>query len=146
LGLIDDIEGGPVGLDTAVFIYFIEEHPLYLPLVEQIFMVLDEDRLIGVTSTVTLLEALVVPFRAGDLSLAERYETLLTFSRGLVLLDLDRPLVRMAAQIRAMYGLKTPDALQVAAALHAGCTAFVTNDRKIPAIGGLRILQLRDYL
>lgn len=146
MGLIDDIEGGPVGLDTAVFIYFIEEHPLYLPLVEQIFMVLDEDRLIGVTSTVTLLEALVVPFRAGDLSLAELYETLLTFSRGLLLLDLDRPLVRMAAQIRAMYGLKTPDALQVAAALHAGCTAFVTNDRKIPAIGGLRILQLRDYL
>jgi len=146
LGLIDDFEGGPVGLDTAVFIYFIEEHPLYLPAVEQIFNALDEECLIGVTSTVTLLETLVVPFRAGDFFLAELYETLLTFSRGLLLLDLDRPLVRMAAQIRAMYGLKTPDALQVAAALQAGCTALVTNDRKIPSVGGLRVLQLRDYL
>ena len=52
----------------------------------------------------------------------------------------------MAAQLRAMEGLKTPDALQVAAALQAGCTAFVTNDRKIPSVGGLRVLQLRDYL
>lgn len=146
MGLIDDFEGGPVGLDTAVFIYFIEEHPLYLPAVEQIFNALDEECLIGVTSTVTLLETLVVPFRAGDFFLAELYETLLTFSRGLLLLDLDRPLVRMAAQIRAMYGLKTPDALQVAAALQAGCTALVTNDRKIPSVGGLRVLQLRDYL
>lgn len=146
MGLIGDLDGGPVGLDTAVFIYYIEEHPFYLPLVEPLFVALDEERLTGVTSTVTLLETLVVPFRAGDLSLAERYETILTFSRGLLLLDLDRPLVRMAAQIRAMYGLKTPDALQVAAALQAGCTTFVTNDRKIPTIGGLRVLRLRDYL
>ncbi len=106
MGLIGDLDGGPVALDTAVFIYFIEEHPLYLSLVEEIFVALDEERLIGVTSTITLLETLVVPFRAGDLSLAKRYETLLTFSRGLLLLDLDRPLVRMAAQIRAMYGLR----------------------------------------
>lgn len=146
MGLIADLEGGPVGLDTAVFIYYIEEHPLYLPLVESIFEALDEERLLGLTSTVTLLEALVVPIRAGNLALAEQYERLLCQSRGLLLLDLDRSLVRLAAQVRAFEGLKTPDALQLAAALQAGCTAFVTNDRKMPAIGGLRILQLRDYL
>lgn len=100
----------------------------------------------GVTSTITLLETLVVPIRAGNLALAERYETLLSNSRGLRLIDLDRPLVRRAAQLRALLGLKTPDALQVAAALRAGCTAFLTNDRTIPAIGGLQVLQLRDYL
>ena len=93
-----------------------------------------------------LLETLVVPIRAGNLALAERYETLLSNSRGLRLIDLDRPLIRQAAQIRALEGLKTPDALQVAAALRAGCTAFLTNDRKIPAVGGLRVLQLQDYL
>ncbi len=146
MGLIADLEGGPVGLDTAVFIYFIEEHPLYLPLVESIFVALDEERLSGSTSTITLLETLVIPVRAGNFSLAERYEFLLTHSRGLRLLDLNRPLVRLAAQIRGLEGLKTPDAIQVAAALHAGCTTFVTNDRRIPAIGGLRVLQLRDYL
>ncbi len=146
MGLIRDLGEGPVALDTVVFIYFIEEHPRFLPLVEPIFVALDEERIIGVTSTVTLLETLVVPIRAGNLALAERYETLLSNSRGLRLIDLDRPLIRQAAQIRALEGLKTPDALQVAAALRAGCTAFLTNDRKIPAVGGLRVLQLQDYL
>ena len=112
---------------------------------ESIFVALDEERLSGSTSTITLLETLVIPVRAGNFSLAERYEFLLTHSRGLRLLDLNRPLVRLAAQIRGLEGLKTPDAIQVAAALHAGCTTFVTNDRRIPAIGGLRVLQLRDY-
>ena len=146
MGLIGDLDGGPVALDTAVFIYFIEEHPLYLSLVEEIFVALNEERLIGVTSTITLLETLVVPIRAGNLTLAEQYEGHLSHSRGLLLLDLDRPLVRLAAQLRALEGLKTPDALQIAAALQTGCTTFVTNDRRIPAVGGLRVLQLRDYL
>jgi predicted nucleic acid-binding protein len=146
LGLIGDLDGGPVGLDTAIFIYFIEEHPRFLPLVESIFLALDQGRLTGATSTVTLLETLVVPMRAGNLPLAEQYESILGNSRGLRLIDIDRPLVRLAAQIRALEGLKTPDALQIAAALRAGCTTFLTNDRKIPAIGGLRVLQLRDYL
>jgi predicted nucleic acid-binding protein len=64
----------------------------------------------------TLLEVLVVPYRAGNAGLAVRYEE-----------------------------LKTPDALQLAAALGAGCTTFVTNDRRIPAIRGMRVLQLGDY-
>lgn len=146
MGLIRDLGEGPVGLDTVVFIYFIEEHPRFLPLVESIFVALDEGRLFGVTSAITLLETLVVPIRAGNLPLAQRYEALLSHSRGLGLIDLDRSLVRLAAQIRALEGLRTPDALQVAAALRSGCTSLVTNDRKIPTIGGLEILQLDDYL
>ena len=42
-------------------------------------------------------------------------------------------------------GLKTPDALQIASALSAGCPAFLTNDRRIPSMQGLRVLQLDDY-
>ena len=60
-------------------------------------------------------------------------------------MDLTRDQLRTAAQLRAATGLKTPDALQLAAALSAGCAAFVTNDRRIPAIRGMRVLQLGDY-
>jgi len=42
--------------------------------------------------------------------------------------------------------MKTPDALQVAAALSAGCTALLTNDDRWPAsVGGLRILWIEAY-
>ncbi len=98
------------------------------------------------TSGLTLLETLVVPYRTGNPTLADRYEALLAGSRGLRLLDLDRPLLRAAAQLRAAVRVKTPDALQLAAALGAGATAYLTNARDLPRIPGLRILQLRDYV
>jgi predicted nucleic acid-binding protein len=42
--------------------------------------------------------------------------------------------------------VKTPDALQLCTALSGGCTSFVTNDRVLPKVPGLRILQLKDYM
>jgi predicted nucleic acid-binding protein len=144
--LIDDIGAGPVGLDTAIFIYLIEEHPRFLPLVEPVFEAVDRGRWPGITSGVTLLEVLVVPYRFGDVALAERYEALLTRSRGIHLLDVDQTLLRAGAQIRALTGMRAPDALQVAAAIQARSSAYLTNDRRLPRVPGLRVLQLRDYL
>jgi len=141
-----DLGGGPVGVDTAIFIYFIEEHPRYLPLVELLFKEAHAGRKELVTSVLTLLEVLVVPYRSGDHLLAERYEALLTQSRGVRVADISRDHLRAAAQLRAASGVKTPDALQLVAALSAGCTAFLTNDRQLPAIPGLRILQLSSYV
>ncbi len=146
MGLIEDIGAGPVGLDTVIFVYFIEEHPEFLSLVEPVFATIDLGSLQGVTSALTLLETLVTPYRAGNTALAERYEALLTRSRNLRLIELDRPLLRAAAQLRASAGVKTPDALQLAAGLLTNCTAYLTNDRELPVIRGLRILQLRNYL
>ncbi len=146
MGLIDDLLPGPAGLDTAIFIYFIEEDPRFLEIVKPVFEAIDRGVLQGVTSSLTLLEVLVAPYRAGDFPLADRYEAFLTRSRGLRLVDLDRSLLRGAAQLRATSRLKAPDAIQVAAALATRCRVFVTNDRKIPPVPGLEILKLRDYL
>jgi predicted nucleic acid-binding protein len=67
-------------------------------------------------------------------------------TRGLRLADIDHVQVRNAAQLRAQWPkLGTPDALQLAAALLGGCSAFVTNDRRLPSIPGLKILKLKDY-
>ncbi len=147
MGLIQDIRGGPVGLDTVAFIYLIEEHPRFLPVVEPVFAAVDSGRVNAVSSSLTLLEVLVVPYRSGDLRLAHRYEELLTQSRGLRLIEIDRAQLRAAAQLRGVHrALKTPDALQLCAALEGGGTTFVTNDRDLPPIPGLRILQLNDYV
>ncbi len=143
---MEDIAGGPVGLDTAIFIYFIEEHPRFLSLVEPLFVALDAGPLEGITSDLTLLETLVVPYRVGNGALAERYEALLTRSRGIRLVELHRPLLRAAAQLRARLRVTTPDAMQLAAALGTNCATYLTNDRALPAVAGLRVLQLRDYL
>jgi predicted nucleic acid-binding protein len=131
-----------VAIDSAIVIYFIEEHPKFLPVILPLFREADQGKRQLVTSAITLLEVLVVPFRAGDRRLADRYEALLTRSRGVQLVDATRDQIRAAAQLRAATGVRTPDALQLVAALGFGCTAFVTNDRRLPVIPGLRVVQL----
>jgi len=140
-----DLGRGPLGVDTAIFIYFIEESPRFLPLLEPLFREVDEGRRELITSALTLLEVLVVPYRSGDHLLAGRYEALLTQSRGVRVAEISRDHLRAAAQLTAATGIKTPDSLQLVAALGAGCTAFLTNDRDLPTIPGLRILQLAAY-
>jgi predicted nucleic acid-binding protein len=146
VGLIDEVGKGSVALDTAAFIYFIEEHPLFLPLLRPLFAASDRGEVTIVTSALTLLEVLVISYRAGDLALANRYEAHLTRSRGVFVREIDLAQLRAAAQLRAITSVRTPDALQLAAALGEGCTAFVTNDRRLPAVPGLRVLQLGDFV
>ena len=141
-----DVGPGPLAIDTAIFIYFIEKNPRFLPLIDPLFREADDGTRELVTSALTLLEVLVVPLRARNRSLADRYEALLTRSRGIRLVDMTRDQLRAAAQLRATTGFKTPDALQVAAAIGAGCRTFLTNDRRLPSVSGLQIRQLSAYV
>ena len=146
MGLRAAVGAGPVALDTAPFIYFIEDHPRFGPQVERLLVDADRGARLVVTSALTLLEVLVLPYRAGDVALAERYEAVLSRSRGVRLVEVDHAQLRTAAQLRAAYRVRTPDALQLSAALTQRCTAFVTNDRALPRVPGLRILQLADFV
>ncbi len=144
--LLDRIGSGPVALDTCVFIYFIEANQDYLRAVEPVFQKIDASNLSAVTSSLTLLETLVVPYRVGDQDLAERYERLLTDSRGLTCEPIGNSILKAAAMIRAKTGIRTPDAVQLSTAIRAGCTTFVTNDRRLPSLGRLEVVQINDYL
>lgn len=145
MGLIAELGAGSVALDTAIFIYFIEENPQFLPAIVPLFQEADHGERELITSALTLLEVLVVPYRAGNRLLADRYEALLTRSRGIRLVDLAHDQLRAAAQLRAATGVKTPDALQLVAAIGAGCTTFLTNDRRLPPVAGLRVVELAPY-
>ena len=146
MGLSADVGSGPVGVDTAIFIYFIEEHVQYLPIIEPLFREVHGGRKLLVTSALTLLEVLVIPYRMGNRFISDRYEVLLTQSSGVRMVEISRHHLRAAAQLRAATRARTADALQLATAMSYGCTAFVTNDRDLPTIPGLRVLQLSSYL
>lgn len=146
MGLIEDLGSGPVGLDTPPFIYFIEEHPVYLGAVHPVFAAISEGRLTGVASALTLLETLVQPYRAGNAPLAEQYEAILTRSRGLEIGEINRNVLRAAAQLRAAQNIRTPDAIHLATALLARCPVYLTNDRDLPPVPGIRILQIKHYV
>jgi predicted nucleic acid-binding protein len=59
--------------------------------------------------------------------------------------ELGHSVLRAAAQLRARFQVRTPDALQLASALATGCSAFVTNDRRLPDLPGLRVIALDRY-
>lgn len=144
--MTDALPSGPVAIDTAIVIYFAERNERYIEAVRSLFEAADRGEVRLVTSTITLLEVLVVPYRSGDAVLARRYEELLSRSRGLTLVDLGRPLLHAAAHLRASRGVRTPDAIQLAAALTERCGCFLTNDRRLPDLPRLPVIQLADVL
>jgi predicted nucleic acid-binding protein len=141
---LDDALAGVarLGLDTAPIIYFIEAHPRYDAIVEQVFGLIASGSLTGVTSTITLTEVLVQPFMRGDTRLQQEYRDLLLHSDHFEVAPIDAGTAERAADLRARYGLRTPDALQLASALGSGCEAFLTDDSKLQRVVELRILML----
>ena len=141
MGWIDDIQGETIALDTAPLIYFIEEHPAYIEQVQCFFEGMAKDRFIVVTSTITLLEVLVHPLRRGQQKLACEYRDILLHSQ-LTTLEISHEISERAAQLRAGYGIRTPDALQIGTAISAGAKWFFTNDTGLPKIPNIRYLTL----
>jgi predicted nucleic acid-binding protein len=138
-----ELPSGRIGVDSAIFIYFIQQHQKYAARVRRVFQSAAAGRRELVTSAVTLLEVLIIPYRQGNVALAERYEALLSRSRGLRMVEIDRRVLKAAAQLRAVHGTRTPDAIQLATAALYGCVAFLTNDRRLPE-PGLRVIQLEE--
>ncbi len=133
-----------LGFDTPPFIYFIERHPAYVHLVREVFLRVDAGTIAGYSSAVTLTEVLTKPKELRDTIIEQEYRSLLLASRNFTLVVVDALVAEHAAELRARHRLRTPDALQVAAALSAGCEAFLTNDRSLRRVSELRVLVLDD--
>ena len=131
-----------IGLDTNVIIYYIEEHPVFLKKVEPLIDRIVEGKAIGITSYVTLLELLVKPIKEERFDLVEQYKTILMTQLEMV--PLDESVSLRAAELRAKYGIKTPDAIQLASVIFKNGDVFITNDDRLDAVEEINVLTLRD--
>ncbi len=134
--------GQKVGLDTMVFIYAFEEHPTYLPVLKNFFAALEKGEFKAVTSTLTITECLVQPYRKNAFALAAHYLVLFRNFPHLTVTPVSDDIAERAAFIRARYNFKTPDAIQIATAFLSGCQIFLTNDETLSSIEGIDILLL----
>ena len=136
-----------IGLETPIFIYFLENNARYGPLAQLTINGIEKGKWQGITSTITLMEITVRPWQLGRESAAREYEAVLVHFPNLSVVDVDRNVARAAAQLRAKYNVSPPDALQVAASLSYGAKAFLTNDKRLSRLQELiDILVLDDFV
>ena len=122
-------------LDTVIVIYDVESHPVFAPLVRgRLGSGVNE----FFVSEVTRMECLVHPLRLGDAARARAFESY--FQQLCDFVPISRAVAEQSAALRAKYQwLKTPDALHLAAAIVAGCDAFLTNDHRLDRVTEMKV-------
>jgi len=89
-------------------------------------------------SDLTRLECRVKPLAAGNAALLARYDRFFA-TPGYIRVALDTAVFDQATELRARRGLKTPDALHLAAAITSGCHELWTNDERLVRAADNRI-------
>ncbi len=144
--LLRNLRGRRVALDTMIFIYAFEEHPIFKAVLKSFFRALEKGEMTAVTSTLIITECLVQPYRKKDFALSAQYLVLFRNFPNLSIIPLTDDIAERAAFLRAQYNLRTPDAVQLATAFVSGCHAFITNDDRFLVAEGIRILVLDQII
>lgn len=131
-------------LDASALIYLVDGDAAWSGAVQQALQELaaaDPSLAIAV-SRLSVLECQVGPLRRGDQASLERFDALFA-QPDLLWVELTAPVVEQATRLRALHGVRTPDALQAACCLQLGSDAvMVSGDadfRRIPTLQ-LRLL------
>jgi predicted nucleic acid-binding protein len=146
MGLIQKLKNKTVFLDTAPLIYYIEENQQYSPILNKLFLANSKGEFLFQTSVITLLEILVHPMRENKHQLVEEYQNILCNSSTINIFELNIEIAKRAAGLRAKYGLKTPDSIQVATSVYTSAEYFLTNDIRLKAIKEIETLVLDELV
>ena len=133
-----------LGVDTAPFIYFTEQRAGYVDRMRSVFRRVVDGNMVAVVSTIVLPEILAKPLKESADELVAAYRSMFYYTQGIILRPVSSSIADHAADLRAHYNLKTPDALHIATAMDAGCQAFLTNDLDLRRVGEIQMLALDD--
>lgn len=132
--------------DTAPIIYVLEDDERFSKRFRWFFEGVDEGRYECVVSTVTMAEVLVGPIKEVRPDLVNTYRDALTSAPGYEAVELTFDIAQSAAEMRVAYGLKLPDAIQVATALSADCGFLLTADRDFAVVQEVEIVTGAEML
>lgn len=124
-------------VDTAPIVYVLEGNRRFAGRFTPLFQRHADGELLLAVTTVTIAEVMTGPFKAGEEALARRYRAALESWR---VVELTADIAEGAARLRGTYGLKLPDAIQLASALSINALALVTHDRDFAKVRGLPVL------
>lgn len=129
------------GLDANIFSYHFHKHPIFGPISKEIFDALSLNKLRAVTSIITLTEVFSVMAPLIKLKLLEKQ---FSETPNLVVIEVNNEVALAAAKLRREYGFRTPDAIQLATAVHAEARAFITNNSGLKTFKKIKIILLSE--
>jgi predicted nucleic acid-binding protein len=128
-----------IGIDSSIFIYSLEENPFFVEKSQSLLNSIEEGRVQGIFSIVGMIEVLTGPKLKKQFELAYRYRELLKTFPNLVIVGITEDIVDRASDLRADYGIRTPDAIHIASALCHGASIFYTNDVRLKKIKDIAV-------
>jgi uncharacterized protein len=131
---------------AVLIIYQLEANPRYLPFTDPIFGWLERRESRAVTSTITMTELLAQLYRDSDQRRVDEFYGLLSTYPNLEWIAPSLEIADLAARLRALHRLRTPDALQSATAIHARATGLVTNDSVFQRVDEFETLVVEGLL
>ncbi|HKO05104.1 MAG TPA: type II toxin-antitoxin system VapC family toxin [Candidatus Acidoferrales bacterium] len=135
-----------IALDTSIFIYQLESNPRYVFYTDHIFSWLERPGSQAVTSSITMTELLVQPFRDADKRRVAEVYGLLSTLPSLEWIAPSLEIAALAARMRALHRMRTPDALQAATAVNALATGLITNDSVFERVEDIEALVIEKLL
>ncbi|MGH2478957.1 MAG: type II toxin-antitoxin system VapC family toxin [Ktedonobacteraceae bacterium] len=143
MGWLEDLRGKVVGLDTVPIIYYLDGYQDFRETLHPFFAMVNNKECSVVTSVISLLEGLVKPISQNDEDWARKYYKFLYSTDGVKTYEVSPNIAERAARLRAFNNIKAPDAIQVATAIHAKASVFLTNDVKLASIPDIQVLVLK---
>lgn len=123
-----------IGLDTVVFIYLLEDRGASGRRAERLLHSVEQGVTEAVFSSIGIIEILTGPKKLGRSDLAAQYKEHLAHFPHLTIAGINEAIVDAASDLRARYGISTPDAIHIATALDFGAEEFFTNDKALRKI------------
>ncbi len=153
MGILTELAGKKVYLDSNVFIYTIENVDPWAARTVEVLAAIDKDELAAVTSELSLAEALVKPFQLDNQQAIEAYRAIFQNRSSLSVVSIRAWILEEAARLRGAclrgadtVRAKLPDAIHAATALGEGCEVILTNDRRFQSFPQIDKVYLRDFV
>lgn len=142
--MIPRIAGSLVYLDSNILMYLLRGEGTHFEQSVPLLTAAQQGEFDALIGDAVVAEVMVGFYRSTDLIAQQRARAFLTASGLLTIRHHDTADFDLAARLRATHGFALLDALHVATAMNAGCSALITNDKRLGDINGLDILQLAD--
>jgi predicted nucleic acid-binding protein len=140
---MERLNGKKIAIDTMLMIYLLEQNPIYMTTVVNIF----EHAGTIVCSAFLLGELFAGFYRKGEGEKADLVLRYMEDAGSFEILPFDEAQALLFAKIRGAHPVySAPDCIHLSAALQSGADVFVTNDKQLKTFEGLKVVYLQDLL